>query len=534
MCRVLHWRCAPKAALIGGLLATAIAHHTQAGEVRNVILMIGDGMGPQQIGLLQAYANQAPLSIYKGRMTAFQRLAEEGVIGASMTHPADAVVVDSACSATQLASGVITASEVIGIDADGNPVQTVLELAQARGKSTGLVSDTRLTHATPAAFAAHQPHRSLENAIAEDMLATGPDVMLSGGLRHWVPKSVSDGGDTEANVTALMNGAYKAESKRGDERNLLTEAKDKGYALAFTRAQLEQVQTGKVLGLFANSGMADGISDRDSRDDPQRREPTLNEMTQAALRLLQDDQDGFFLMVEGGQIDWAGHANDAGTMLNEMIKFDEAIQGVYEWAKERDDTLIVVTADHETGSFGFSYSSSELPAPRRKSGPAFQDHDYAPNFNFGDVALLDALYAQKESFGSLLDRFSALDEAERTAGRLMEMVNANSDFKISKDQAMAVMADKANPYRVEGHSYLGAEQVPAIHDFDAFYPYNDRGNVLARALATEQNTVWGTGTHTHTPVFVFGWGPEETIRPLSAILHHSDVGQYLKSLIAPE
>ncbi|MFM9269824.1 alkaline phosphatase [Halomonas elongata] len=513
--------------LVGGVLLASVAVPASAAEVKNVILMIGDGMGPQQVGLLETYANQAPDSIYDGESTAFYQLAKEGVVGFSLTHPEDAVVVDSACSATQLASGIYSGSEVIGIDAEGNPVETVLELAQARGKATGLVSDTRLTHATPAAFAAHQPHRSLENEIAVDMLEVGPDVMLSGGLRHWVPQSASE----DAEVTSLMDGAYEPVSKRQDDRNLLAEAVEKGYGLAFSREQLEADQSDKLLGLFANSGMADGIEYRNTRDDADRLEPTLHEMTQAALNRLEQDEDGFFLMVEGGQIDWAGHSNDAGTMLNEMVKFEEAVQGVYDWAKGRDDTVILVTADHETGAFGLSYSSADLPEPQSKSGPAFAERDYAPNFNFGDFALLDSLYQQKASFSTLLSEFGALEEEQRTPARLMEMVNANSDFQIDEAQAEAVLTDKPNPYHVEGHSYLEAEEVPAIQDFDAFYPYNDRGDVLGRVLGTAQNVVWGTGTHTHTPVNVFAWGPAETILPVSSIQHHSDVGQYLKSLV---
>ncbi len=395
-------------ALFGGVLLASVAAPASAAEVKNVILMIGDGMGPQQVGLLETYANQAPDSIYGGESTAFYQLAKEGVVGFSLTHPEDAVVVDSACSATQLATGIFSGSEVIGIDAEGNPVETVLELAQAQGKATGLVSDTRLTHATPAAFAAHQPHRSLENEIAVDMLEVGPDVMLSGGLRHWVPQSASE----DAEVSSLMDGAYEPVSKRQDDRNLLAEAVEKGYGLAFSREQLEADQSDKLLGLLANSGMADGIVYRDTRDDPERQQPTLHEMTQAALNVLEQDEEGFFLMVEGGRIDWAGHDNDAGTMLNEMVKFEEAIQGVYDWAQGRDDTVILVTADHETGSFGMSYSSANLPEPQAKPGPAFTERDYAPNFNFGDFSILDSLFQQKASFATLLSDFARRGAAD--------------------------------------------------------------------------------------------------------------------------
>ncbi|WP_432451868.1 MULTISPECIES: alkaline phosphatase [unclassified Agarivorans] len=500
-------------------------------EIKNVILMIGDGMGPQQVGLLELYANNAPHSIYRGETTALYKLAQEGVIGSSLTNPEEAIVVDSACSATMLATGVYTASEVIGINSNGDHVETVLEKAKRMGKATGLVSDTRLTHATPAAFAAHEPHRSLENEIASDMLATGADVMLSGGIRHWIPKSTNDKGETYKALELLTQGDVKLKSKRKDERNLLNEAQTQGYSLAFNKNMLANASGDKLLGLFSYSGMNDGIAYSHTKNDPKRTQPTLKEMTDKALEVLAKDQDGFFLMVEGGQIDWAGHSNDAGTMLHEMIKFDEAVNSVYEWAKGREDTLIIVTADHETGSFGFSYSSNDLPKPEKRTGEAFQKRDYAPNFNFGKFDILDGLYNQKMSYADMLAQFDKLDKAQQTPDHLAEIVNANSDFSITSEQAAHVMATKPNPYYKKMHSYLSANDVPAINDFDAFFPYNDRGNVLARQHATGQNTVWGTGTHTHTPVNVFAWGPLKEIIPVSRIMHHSELGQYIKDMV---
>ncbi|WP_428773864.1 alkaline phosphatase [Vibrio sp.] len=517
--------------LVVAAVTSTLSFSALSAEIKNVILMIGDGMGPQQVGLLETYANNAPHSIYKEQTTALYKLAQQGVIGSSLTHPEDAIVVDSACSATMLATGVPTASEVIGINSNGDHIETVLEKAKRLGKATGLVSDTRLTHATPAAFAAHQPHRSLENDIASDMLETGADVMLSGGLRHWIPKSSNDKGATYQQLVELTHGDVKLKSKRSDERNLLTEAQDDGYSLAFNKQMMQQAQGDKLLGLFAYSGMNDGIAYSNSKDDPKRTQPTLKEMTVKAIDVLAKDEDGFFLMVEGGQIDWAGHSNDAGTMLHEMIKFDEAVNAVYEWAKDRDDTLIIVTADHETGSFGFSYSSQGLPKPEKRSGEAFQKRAYAPNFNFGKFDVLDGLYNQKLSYAAMFAEFDQLDKSEQTAEKLADIVNANSDFPITVGQAANVLKTKPNPYQHDGHSYLAAEDVPAINDFDAFFPYNDRGNVLARQHATGQNTVWGTGTHTHTPVNVFAWGPLKEIIPVSKIMHHSELGEFIKGMV---
>ncbi|EJK2116887.1 alkaline phosphatase [Vibrio navarrensis] len=517
--------------VVAVVATSTLSFNVLSAEIKNVILMIGDGMGPQQVGLLETYANNAPHSIYKGKTTALYQLAKEGVIGSSLTHPEDAIVVDSACSATMLATGIMTGSEVIGIDSQGNTVETVVEKAKRLGKATGIISDTRLTHATPAAFAAHQPHRSLENEIASDMLSANVDVMLSGGLRHWIPKSANDKGETYQQLKTLTHGDVPLKSKRKDDRNLLTEAQQAGYSLAFNKTMLEKAQGDKLLGLFANSGMYDGITYSQTKNDPDRKEPTLKEMTDKALEILSKDKDGFFLMVEGGQIDWAGHSNDAGSMLHEMIKFDETVNAVYQWAKDRDDTLIIVTADHETGSFGFSYSGYNLPKPEKRPGKAFEKREYAPNFNFGVYEILDGLYNQKTSYYGMLSEFEKLDRNQQTAAKLAEIVNKNSDFSITAGQAETVLKNKPNPYRLANHSYLAEESIPAINDFDAFYPYNDRTNVLARAQATKQNIVWGTGTHTHTPVNVFAWGPAETILPVSRIMHHSELGEFIKQQV---
>lgn len=511
-------------------LSAAIAVSTAQADVKNVILMIGDGMGPQQVGLLELYAREAPQSIYKDRSTGMSKFAQTGLMGMSMTNPDDAIVVDSACSATQLAIGKMAPSEVVGLDAQGNRQETLLEKAQRLGKATGLVSDTRLTHATPAAFASHQPHRSLENKIAQEMLSIGPDVMLSGGLRHWIPREINEKGEAYKALQEMTGKSLKLKSKRKDNIDLLQEAKAAGYQLAFTKKQLEaSSDSGKVLGLFAYSGMNDGIRHSKLKDDSTRVQPTLKEMTMKALDVLSKDPQGFFLMIEGGQIDWAGHNNDTGTMLHELLKFDETIDYVYEWVKERDDTLVVITADHETGSFGFSYSAVGLPKAKKLPGTGFADRDYKPNFNFGSKTLLDELYAQQKSFGDIFAEFKQLEASSQTAENMAKLINDNNAFSISVAQAEKILARTDNPFYDASNKYMKEKTLPKINDFAAFYVYGDEIHLdlMGRELGQQQNVVWGTGTHTSTPVNVIAWGPQEEIRPLAKIAHHADVGQHM-------
>ena len=506
----------------------------KASKIRNVIVLIGDGMGPQQLGMLFAYSHLAPNSVVPDRTSAVELLSHGGAIGMVRTEPYGAVVVDSASSATQMATGEMAGSEMIGANYRGDAVPTVLEIAKQHGKATGLISDTRLTHATPASFAAHQPHRTLENEIAVDMLENRVDVMLSGGLRHWVPESVNDPASaTHMSVVQMIGGAFRPKSKRKDNRNLLLEARDH-YHLAFDRHALAAVHEGPLLGLFADSALEDAISVRDQLDNPERTQPTLAEMTEKAIELLEKDPDGFFLMVEAGQIDWCGHNNDAGSMLHELLSLEATARVIYQWVKDRDDTVVVITADHETGSFGFSYSGSPMPEPSELEGNVFTDSKFAPQFNFADPTVLDQIYGQRRSYFKLFLEFDGLPEEQKTAETLLPMINeAVAPFTVSLADAEKVLTRMPNRQFAEGHRYLGTDTVPWIPDQESFYVYGENGrfNHLGHIIGAQQNVVWGTGTHTSTPVALIAHGPADSTKRFVGIMHMTDVGRALIDLV---
>jgi alkaline phosphatase len=515
--------------------SSASAKPSAKGQPKNVILIIGDGMGPQQMGLLFAYARHAPGSKVPNRVAAMEQMAQEGELGMVRTDPHGALVVDSAAAATQLATGKYAGSEMIGVDYEGNSATTVVEIARDLGKATGLVSDTRLTHATPASFAAHQRDRSMENEIAVDMLASKTDVLLSGGLRYFVPQDTNNTDSaTYASVVQMIGGAYPPYSRRLDNRNLLLEAR-KDYQLVFDHKSLADVKKGKVLGLFGNSEMLDALSENKVLKDENRTEPTLVEMTEKSLELLSQDPDGFFLMVEGGQIDWGGHNNDAGVMLHELLQLDDAVRVILKWARERDDTLVLVTADHETGSFGFSYSGRDLPEPRQLSGKAFGDKPFIPNFNYAPHELLDNLAGQKKSFYEIFTEFDALPAEERTAENLMAMVNeAVAPYSITLDDATKILTRTPNRNYKKGHPYLGTETVPQMPDQQDFFVYGEnlRFNRLGHILGGQQHVVWGTGTHTNTPVAIISYGPGS--ERFAGLMHSTDVGQRMIELVKGE
>lgn len=500
-------------------------------EVKNVIMIIGDGMGPQQVGLLLSYARQAPHGVLRNRKTALERMLENGRIGISLTYPDGALVTDSAASATQLATGKFAKAEMVGLDADGRPAEDIVEKAKRWGKATGVVSDTRITHATPAAFAAHDTHRSHETGIPESLLATNADVMLSGGLDYWLPQAAADKNSAvHRQFEAMSEHAFKIDSARKDDKNLLASAERQGYRLVFNARQLRQA-AGKTLGLFAGSGMSDGIVESRNRQDPDHTEPTLAEMSEQALKILERNPRGFFLMIEAGQIDWAGHRNDTGLLLHEMLRFDAMLNKVLDWMEGREDTLLVVTGDHETGGFGFSYSNKNIPEPKTLSSGLI----FKPNFNYGRPDILDKLYAQKLSYHEIFAEFDALPPPQRTPAALAERVNRHTEFKINAGEAASILASETDANGRPAYPSPNAKTGPQLKAKSAFFVYtkDSRENLLAEAVGLQQQAVWASGTHTSTPVFVFAKGNKQAVEPFADILHHTDVGRLTIEALRP-
>ena len=278
--------------------------------IKNVIFIIADGTGISQL-----YTSQLAQAGKDGLL----HLQTMPVTGFSKTYSKDNLITDSAAGATAFSCGLKTDNGMIAHLPDGKSCKTILELAEDKGMSTGVVATSTITHATPASYASHVDSRSKQDEIAAQYLDAGMEVILGGGLEYFVPQSESF-------------------SKRKDDRNLVAEFETRGYDFVDNLADLNTSESDQILGLFYDSGM-------DSED----RTPTLQEMTDKAITVLSTNDDGFFLMVEGSQIDWAGHANDVQYELREMADFDAAVKTVLDFAVQDGETLVVLTADHETG-----------------------------------------------------------------------------------------------------------------------------------------------------------------------------------------
>jgi len=276
---------------------------------KNIILLIGDGMGVSQVF--------AGLTANKGHLF----LENFKYIGFSKTQSADAYITDSAAGGTALSAGVKTYNGAIGVDVNKNPVKTILEEASENGLATGLVSTSSITHATPASFIAHQAGRGSYEDIAADFLKTDIDVFIGGGLDHF--------------------------TKRADGRNLVDELQKKGYKVETEMDKIKKVKEGKLAGLTAvvhNGRMSE-------------RGDMLPVATETAINILSKDKEGFFLMIEGSQIDWGGHAGSTIYVVEDMLDFDQVIGQALEFAAKDKKTLVIVTADHETGGMALTGGS---------------------------------------------------------------------------------------------------------------------------------------------------------------------------------
>ncbi|AYF44382.1 alkaline phosphatase [Halobacteriovorax sp. BALOs_7] len=506
------------------LLLSSCMNSSPSKGPKNLILMIGDGMGPGQISLLNYYLKHNSNPKMKNVRYAFANM-NTNQLGVSATQPYGSIVVDSACSATQLATGTPSRSEMIGLDKEGEIAKTILEKAQKKGLKTGLVSDTRLTHATPASFAAHVANRWSEDRIAQSMIEVAPDLMFSGGANRFVPKGTK----------SAIEGHFTLKSKRKDDRNLLQEAKDKGFQVIHKRSELTNIDPSKkVLGLFTNHNMPEALWFRDKKEDESREIPTLLEMSKSAVETLSKNDDGFFLMIEGGQIDWAGHQNDAGSMLHEMLSFNETVNWISDWVSKNPDTLLVITADHETGGFGFGYNIGKIEDEIELSGSVFKDRKFKTSINYGPYRVLDLLYSQKTNLIKLWDDFLDLEKSQQTSSTLCDLIEETTSVRLSVSKCSEILAKAIEEKRRRKNLKLYKGEVPKFRGYHDHYYYdlkNIRTSLIAKAIASEQNVVWATSGHTAAPVHVYTKGHVDWAKEFSGQLTHPQIGDRLQKVL---
>lgn len=337
-------------------------------EVKNIILMIGDGMGLAQVTSLMIDNEYQPINIERATVGGFVK-----------TYSANNRVTDSAASATTYATGHKTNNSYLSVDTLGSPLSTILEKAEERGMATGLVASIYIQHATPAAFYAHNTDRGQNRQIALDLVGSGVDVAIGGGMRYLTKENLDDG------------------------RDLRGELERKGYIMADSLGGLDNVSEGNAMALV----------DMDIPLVAQGRDPQyLPAATAKALEILTNNSkgNGFFLMVEGSHIDHACHANDAKSMIPEVRDFDNAVGVALDYAEAHPGTLVIILADHETG--GLSIPSGNADFLRAESGIEF-------NWGTGGhSAVMVPLFA----YGPRAEYFSGVLENDEVGRRMQKVL----------------------------------------------------------------------------------------------------------------
>ncbi|MEH7332359.1 alkaline phosphatase [Neobacillus drentensis] len=387
-------------------------------EIKNVIFLIGDGMG---VSYTSAYRY-----LKDNHATKFVEPTEldKYLVGQQTTYPEDPKqnVTDSASAATAMAAGVKTYNAAIAVDNDQSEVKTVLEAAKEQGKATGLVATSEITHATPASFGSHDVNRNNMNAIADDYFdekVNGKhkiDVLLGGGSDLFIRK----------------------------DRNLVEEFQKDGYSAVSNLQELKKDNNDQVLGLFAKRGMPKMI-------DRTEEMPSLADMTNAAIERLNQNKKGFFLMVEGSQIDWAGHDNDIVGAMSEMEDFEKAFKAAIDFAKKDGHTLVVATADHSTGGYSIGARGE---------------------YNW----------------------FSApIKAAKRTPDFMAEQIAGGADVKDTLTKYLDLpLTDK---------------EIQSVKDAAGSKKVVDIDNAIEQIIDTRSFTGWTTGGHTGEDVNVYAFGP---------------------------
>ena len=323
----------------------------------NIILMIGDGMGLSQI-TAGMYSN--------GNKTA---LEEFEYIGLSKTHSSENLVTDSAASGTAFACGKKTMNGVLGMDINNNKLNSILEICKSRGYLTGLISTSSIVHATPASFYANVRSRKQYEDIALQLSENNIDYFIGGGEKHF--------------------------KKRNDNRNLISEMKD--YEMVNNLTKFSQ-STSNKLGFFTYYDEPPSLNEG--------RKPMLDEALLATLDKFDQREKPFFIMVEGSQIDWGGHANEIDYITSEFKDFDGAISVAVNYVNANPNTLLIVTADHETGGLAITFGKTK-------------PYTFKSDFNTGGHS---ATMVPVFSYGTCAEKFSGIYENTAIFDKMLETV----------------------------------------------------------------------------------------------------------------
>jgi alkaline phosphatase len=384
-----------------------------------VLFFIGDGMAVAAVAMAEKY---------KGEQLNMNKLP---VVGITTTYSSDSFIPDSAATATSMASAVKTNNGALGMDANRRHVRTMAEIAKEKGMKVGIVSSVSIDHATPAAFYSHVAKRSQYYDVDIYLAESGFDFFGGGGIK--------DPGD-------------KKKKSKNYKGNALELAKKNGYKVVTNKADFKKIKPGDGKILAWNAWLPDGqalpyVLDTTAED------ITLVEFTKKAIEMI-DNPKGFFLMVEGGKIDWTNHANDAANAIQNTLMFDDAVKVGMDFAKKHPgETLVVVTGDHECGGLTLGFAGTkygthyEILSEQNMSHKIFTDKvlkefqkKHGPKAKFADIQPLITKY-----FGL---KFKGDPKEDRLVVKDYELAQLEAAFK----RTMDIAAGKA-PAKPKGETY---------------------------------------------------------------------------------
>jgi len=422
------------------------ANQSDAAQITSpkyIFIFLADGAGITHLEIARQYSRH----IYNKDLIISDKIMKEGSLGLLTTHPADSLSTDSAAAATALASGCKAKIGMLGICEDGKVRKTVLEVAKEKGMRIGLVTNSTIYDASPAAFASHVPNRKLYSQIVDQYLSLAPDLLLGGGRDQFLPKSHPG-------------------SRRKDETNMVAAFKKQGYTYVSDKEELSWAKGDKILGLFSLQETSFEI------DRYKSIEPSVYDMTQAAIRILQEgNQRGFVVFVENEHIDSASHLTDVASVIHDFREFDRAVGLAYEfYRKHPRNTLILVTSDHEAGGLGFT------------------------------LALRD---------------MTSTAGANRVAGSIQDLKKIQS-IPISLKKAAEILGPNPTEVSVDrlmSDHFKGFILAPEFKEAllkrkpqSRTLFYDPICNALGMMIANNTQAYWLTTSHTNQPVFVAGLG----------------------------
>ena len=428
------------------------AQEKDYGSAKNVIVMIPDGMSVEALTTARWMTEEKKF------------VMDDMATGLVRTNNANTPIADSAPAGTAMATGIKSESPFVGSypskagmpgfsdfkeERAKQPIANVLEGAKRSGRSTGIVSTSNIQHATPADFSAHNPDRNNYEDLGEQQVYQDMDLVLGAGS------------------------TYLMKENRKDKEDLISEIKNKGYDYVTTKKDLENSNKDKLWGLFEDKSFPYEI-DRDKEN-----KPSLAEMTDKALKVLSKNDKGFFLMVEGSEVDWAAHSNDPVALVHEIKAFDEAVKVAKDFADNNGDTVILIAADHGTGGITFGHRNIT------------KGYDKAPLNEFTDI----------------------ISAAKISATKAAEEVNED------KSNVKDVMAKDF------GIKDLTEEELNLIKT------EKDTVSAMGRIISARSHIAWTTGGHVGGDVGLYSYSTAKDAKRLIGTVHNYEIGRYVEDVL---